>query len=170
MTTLRDLRTRRSMLRPLAAHDADQLHRLWTSAGVRRFLWDDEVIPIARTHASIEQNLRMFAELRHGLWGVWPIDAPALSGFAGLWPFRDPPELELLYGIAEHAWGNGYATEAAQAVATYCFESLGMPAVRASTDVANVASIRVLEKLGFQLTRRSTVGGLDTVFYELQRA
>jgi RimJ/RimL family protein N-acetyltransferase len=42
-----------------------------------------------------------------------------------------------------------------------------MPLVRASTDVGNVASIRVLEKLGARFDRRDTVGCLDTVFYEL---
>jgi len=102
-----------------------------------------------------------------GLWGVTPHYAPDLIGFGGLWPFREPPELELVFGVAEHVWRQGYATEIARAVTTYCFTSLAMPAVRASTDVANVASIRVLEKLGFRFVRRDVVGGLDTVFYEL---
>jgi ribosomal-protein-alanine N-acetyltransferase len=83
-----------------------------------------------------------------------------------LWPFREPPNLELLYGIAESLWGQGYATEVAQAVMTYCFDSLHMPAVRASTDEANAASRRVLEKLGFACVRRVTLGGLSTAFYE----
>ena len=51
----------------------------------------------------------------------------------------------------------------------HCFDTLGMPSVRASTDAANAASVRVLEKLGFSLPRRQTVAGLDTVFYELRR-
>jgi ribosomal-protein-alanine N-acetyltransferase len=42
-----------------------------------------------------------------------------LIGFCGLWPFREPPNLELLYGIAESLWGQGYATEVAHAVMTY---------------------------------------------------
>jgi ribosomal-protein-alanine N-acetyltransferase len=163
------LTTKRCLLRPITAGDADQLHQLWSSPGVRRFLWDDEVIPMARTLAAIEQSQRMFREQGFGLWGAWPTGSPNLSAFGGLWPFRDPPQLELLYGVAEHLWGRGYATEVAQAVIEYCFDSLNLPLVRASTDVANVASIRVLEKLGFVLMYRSTVGGLDTVFYELQR-
>jgi RimJ/RimL family protein N-acetyltransferase len=57
----------------------------------------------------------------------------------------------------------------AEAVIAYCFDSLAMSVVRASTDAANMASIRVLEKLGFDFVHRSTVGGLDTVFYELAR-
>ena len=45
-----------------------------------------------------------------------------------------------------------------------------MTAVRASTDTGNLASIRVIEKLGFQLAARRSVAGLDTVFYERQAA
>jgi RimJ/RimL family protein N-acetyltransferase len=97
--------------------------------------------------------------------GVWPSDTRILSGFCGLWPFRDPPELELVYGIAEDLWGKGYAIEVAQAVIDYCFDSLDMSVVRASTAVPNAASIRVLEKLGFEFVRRATSGGRDTVFY-----
>lgn len=163
------LLTKRCVLRPIAAADARQLHDLWSSAGVRRFLWDDEIIPITRTRSAIAQSERMFREQGFGLWGAWPGDSTELGGFGGLWPFRDPPELELLYGVAEHLWGNGYASEIAQAVIAHCFDSLDMPSIRASTDTANAASIRVLRKLGFCLTRRDTVVALDTVFYELRR-
>jgi ribosomal-protein-alanine N-acetyltransferase len=166
-----ELTTRRCLLRPLAVDDATSLHALWSSPGVRRFLWDDEIISLARTVEALERSERLFHEQRFGLWGATPRGASNLVGFAGLWPFREPPEIELLYGVEEHAWGRGFATEIAQAVVKYCFESLGMAAVRASTDPGNAASSRVLEKLGFRLVRRDVVGGLDTVFYELaQRA
>jgi len=169
LTPLWVLTTPRCVLRPIGAGDARPLHDLWSSPAVRRFLWDDEVIPLARTRAVIDQNQRMFGDRGVGLWGVWPADSPNLGGFAGLWPFRDPPDVELLYGVSEHLWGRGYATEVAQAVIAYCFDSFDIPVVRASTDAANTASIRVLGKLGFGFVRRSTVGDLDTVFYELHR-
>ena len=159
-----ELRTKRCVLRPIAAGDREQLHELWVSAGVRRFLWDNEMIPIARTQAAIEQSQRMFEEQAFGLWGAWC--STSLIGFAGLWPFRDPPDLELFYGVTERLWGHGYAAEIALGVMTYCFDSLHMPVVRASTDAANTASVRVLEKLGFRYVCRRTVGGLPTVFYE----
>ena len=161
-----ELMTERCVLRPIAAGETEQLHELWLSPGVRRFLWDNEMIPIARTQAAIEQSHRMFEEQAFGLWGAWSSASGRLIGFAGLWPFRDPPDLELFYGVTERLWGQGYAAEIAQGVMTYCFDSLRMPVVRASTDAANTASVRVLEKLGFRYVCRRTVGGLPTVFYE----
>lgn len=161
-----ELTTRRCALRPLTGDHAGTLHRLWTSAGVRRFLWDDEVIPLERTRAVIEQSRELFKTQRYGLWGAWPHDRVELIGFGGLWPFRDPPELELVYGVREDRWGVGYATEIGRAVTEYCFGSLDMAVVRASTDAPNAASRRVLERLGFGFVRRGVVDGLDTLFYE----
>jgi RimJ/RimL family protein N-acetyltransferase len=164
-----ELTTRRFVLRPITRADASPLHDLWASPGVRRFLWDDEAIAIERTQEAIEQSQRLFREYQYGLWGAWSIDGLTLDGFAGMWPFREPAAVELLFGVAERLWGNGCATEMAEAVIAYCFDSLAMSVVRASTDAANMASTRVLEKLGFDFVHRSTVGGLDTVFYELAR-
>jgi len=164
------LQTARATLRPIGLDDTDALHTLFTSAGVRRFLWDDEIIPLSRTQSVIELSRRCFDERRHGLWGAWTSAEPStLVGFAGLLPFRDPPELELVYGLAEPLWGNGLAPEYVRAVLAYLFDDLAMPIVRASTDVGNVASMRVVEKLGFRAVDRRVVGGLDTVFFELSR-
>jgi ribosomal-protein-alanine N-acetyltransferase len=162
------LTTDRLSMRPLAREDAEALHDLWITPGVRRFLWDDEIIPFERTCSVIETSSRLFAEHGFGLWGARTADA-RLRGFAGFWHFRDPPERELLYGVAQEDWGRGYATELARAAIAYGFGRLQMPTIRASTDTGNVSSIRLLEKLGFHLVRRTTTDGLDTVFFELVR-
>jgi RimJ/RimL family protein N-acetyltransferase len=160
------LRTARLQLRPMVPSDQDALHALWTAPGVRRFLWDDEIISPAKTAEVIATSEALFQERGYGLWAVRPHGGVELAGFAGIWPFREPPEYELLYGLAEPEWGRGYAVEAAEAVLSYCFGPLNMASVRASTDAANTASVRVLEKLGFTSTRRETVNGLDTMFFE----
>jgi RimJ/RimL family protein N-acetyltransferase len=164
-----DLTTERSELRPVTPADAAELHAIWTSPGVRRFLWDDEIIPLARAEEAVATSVALFAERRFGLWAVRVKGTPAIAGFAGLWPFRDPPEFELLYGVAQPLWGRGYAVEASRAVLDYCYTSLSIPSVRASTDAANTASVRVLEKLGFTPLRRGMAGGLNTVFFERGR-
>ena len=162
-----ELKTARCILRPIAAGVVERLHEIFTSPGVRRYLWDGEIIPIERTRFVVELSERMFRDERFGLWGAWQADT--LIGFTGLWRFREPPDLELLYGLAEPSWGRGHATEIARAIVDYCFETLDMPVVRASTDVGNAKSTRVLDRLGFRFDRRATVGGLDTVFYEVTR-
>jgi ribosomal-protein-alanine N-acetyltransferase len=169
MVAIHEIHTARLGLRPLAATDAATLHRLWTHPDVRRFLWDDEIIPAAQTATVIGRSVQLFREHGFGLWGAHLLGGDALMGFCGYWYFRDPPELELLYGIAADHWGQGYATEVARALLRYGFEQLALPAIRGSTDAANVASARVMEKAGMRFDKRAVVGGLDTVFFELRR-
>lgn len=90
-------------------------------------------------------------------------------GFGAFWFFRDPPELELMFGLADEWCGHGYGREIARAIVEYGFDVLQMLAIRASTDAAHADSRRLLEDLGFARERQAVVTGLDTVFYELRR-
>ncbi len=159
--------TERLRLRPLMPADTDALHGLWTDAGVREHLWDGEIIAREKTEEVVLRSCELFETAGLGLWAVLPRDGEALAGFCGYWYFRDPPELELLYGIAAERWGMGLATEAARAMLRYGFEVLGFERIAASTDIANTASVRVMEKLGMRFERRAVVGGLDTLFYSV---
>ncbi len=163
-----ELTSARLRLRPLASSDVDLMHQLWTDPDVRKFLWDDVIIPRDQTAAVIAASNADFAERGYGLWGVRLINNDELVAFCG---FR-PSELgapELLYGLAPAHWGHGFATEAARAALEYGFGLLGLTRVVAATDVPNRASARVLERLGMTLERHGLLNGLDTLFYALLR-
>ncbi len=168
MTSL-TFETDRCELRPVSPDDTTELHRLWTSPGVRRFLWDDEIISIERAAEAVSTSLELFERHRFGLWAVRLKGSMQICGFTGVWPFRDPPEFELLYGVAEPLWGQGYAVETSRAILTYCYDTLDMSVVRASIDAPHAASARVLEKLAFTRVRHGTVGGSEHIFFERVR-
>jgi ribosomal-protein-alanine N-acetyltransferase len=58
-------------------------------------------------------------------------------------------EVEIAYGISEEYRNNGYATEAAKAVVQFAFEEAGQDVLVAIVKPKNIASRRVIEKLGF---------------------
>jgi ribosomal-protein-alanine N-acetyltransferase len=163
-----DLTTARLTLRPLTAADAAAAHALWTQPEVRRYLWNDEVVTLDRVREVIAAGRRDFAARRYGLWGVYDTATGAFAGFAGCreWPDGGP---ELMYGLAPAWWGRGLATEAAEAVLAYLFETLGYPHVMAATDPPNLASVRVMERLGMAFHERCEMHGLDTLVYRLSR-
>jgi ribosomal-protein-alanine N-acetyltransferase len=103
------------------------------------------------------------------LWAVSFKDSPAIVGFCGFWHFHEPPRLELLYGIAPDHWNNGLATEAAIAMICHGFEVLGFARIEASTDAANTASVRVMERAGLRFWKRETTNGLDTIYSWIER-
>ena len=163
----RALQSPRLSYTPLISEDGDELHQLWISPGVRRFLWDDVIIERAQTAAILRENEGLFAQHGYGLWGARLLGEEPLCGFTGFWHFHEPPVLEILFGLAEPFWGQGLATEMAQTMVEFGLRECGWSVIRGSTDYENGASTRVMDKLGFKQVRRAASGGLDTLFYEL---
>jgi [ribosomal protein S5]-alanine N-acetyltransferase len=165
-----NLESERLRFRPFAPGDVDDLHRLFTQPGVRRFLWDDDIIPRERTAAVVAQSAASFATHGFGLWAVSFQDSEELIGFCGFWHFHEPPRLEVLYGVAPDHWTKGLATEAARGMIRYGFDVLGFARIEASTDAANTASVRVMERAGMRFWKREMTNGLDTIYYAIDRA
>ena len=164
-----ELETARLQLCPLTIAEVDEFHRLCTGENFRKYLFDNEEIPHELAASFITTSNRYFAESGYGLWAVRQREQKPLIGFCGFWYYHDPPELELLYGIAESCWGMGFAVEAARAVMQYGFETLRFERIQASADAPNQASERVMQKLGMTFSERQTVSGLDTIFYTITR-
>src|SRR5262249_44631118 len=148
------LETARLLLRPCTADDLDALHRLWTDADVRRYLFDDRIIPREQAAAMIQDSLASFPTHGFGLWLVHRAGEGAMIGFSGLSLTGDPPEVELLYGITPSAWGQGVATEAARAVLRYGFAELRLARITAGAGGAKGAPWSRVGKDGGALTRR----------------
>lgn len=61
---------------------------------------------------------------------------------------------DLGYELSPDHWGHGYATEAARAVINFGFSQLGLHRIWSWCIAENIASWRVLEKLGMRLEGR----------------
>jgi len=157
--------TERTRLRPIGTGDLAWLHPLWTSQAVRRYLWDDEVIPREKTREIIAESIAAHEQQTHGLWSITLTDEPDPIGFTGYWPFFEPPVVQLICGLDPRYWGRGLAHEVSRAMIAVGRATYGLTAIRAATDAPNRASIRALARLGFQLERREVVNGADTLFY-----
>jgi RimJ/RimL family protein N-acetyltransferase len=82
-------------------------------------------------------------------------------------------EGDLGYELNPDHWGNGYATEAARAMVRFGFTKLGLHRIWSWCIADNVASVRVLEKLGMRhegrLRDKEYFGGRwwDTLMYAM---
>lgn len=70
-------------------------------------------------------------------------------GICGVEVVPDTDEGELDYRIGPLYWGQGFATEAARAIVRYGFDNTAWERIVAAVVPANVASVRVVEHLGF---------------------
>ena len=78
-------------------------------------------------------------------------------------------EVEIGYFLKRTAWGNGYATEAADRILRFAFEGSPLEEVVAVTDPENWGSRRVLEKIGFLSTGIRRAYGEDLPGFQITR-
>jgi ribosomal-protein-alanine N-acetyltransferase len=164
----REIKTARLVLRPAREEDVDDLHQLWTDPLVRKFLWDDEVIPLELTIELVRSSVESFAQHGFGQWCIFAKGSDDLAGFCGLRFFGERNEVEILYALRPDLWGNGLATEAAAAVLWCGFNECGLESIYAGADPPNVASFRVIERLGMKFAGRRVIDGLEAIYYSIR--
>ncbi|WP_375494088.1 GNAT family N-acetyltransferase [uncultured Jatrophihabitans sp.] len=144
------LRTERLILRGWRAADLEPFAELNADPVVMRHF--PAPLDRAASDALVERIRAGFAENGFGLWAVEVIDGPAFIGFVGLarprFDAHFMPAVEIGWRLAANSWGRGYATEAARAAARYGFVTSQLPEIVSFTAVPNVASQRVMQRLG----------------------
>lgn len=139
------IRTERLLLREWREQDREPWAAMNADPAVR------EHFPSVLSRAESDEAFdRLSAGLRERGWGLWAVDLRGeFLGFTGLARPRFAPEsVEIGWRFAAHAWGNGYATEAARAALSYGFDELGLAEIVSFTTVGNVRSRAVMERLG----------------------
>ena len=164
------------LVRVLDTLETDRLilrHRRVGEAAVYRQLWAERDLRVP-AHRRINSEGRptvedIAAQIRAeceepgpGILAVERKGTADVIGHCGLTVHGNgsPDEPELAYELLRAAHGCGYATEAGRAVATWASEA-GYRRLRAEVWDWNVASRRVLEKLGFREAGRVEPGSVD---------
>lgn len=76
-------------------------------------------------------------------------------------------DVRLGYLLAEAAWGKGFATELVTGFVSWCHNQSSIASIAGGVERDNLASIRVLEKTGFQLVTSGTETAQDELLYQL---
>ena len=164
------LTTDRMSMRPFRESDIDWLVSHRTTDGVARYLGGLEI----QTDAFVLKRMNFYKEcfekfgfsmcLTHWQGSGEPI------GVTGLQPLENTGDIEVGYSFEEEFWGKGLATEAADAWLEFGFGTAGLERIVAVAEPANLASTRVMEKLGMTYEKTSISYGLGVVQYAVSKA
>ena len=142
------LTTERLALRRMTDRDLDWLAALYNDVDVTQHLGGlksrEQVADMMRT------RIIQYYDAHPGM-GAWMTIERATGdqiGFHLLNNIQGETIIQVGYGLLKPAWGKGYATEMAAAVVRYGFVDLGLPRIAGIATLPNVASQRVLEKIG----------------------
>jgi RimJ/RimL family protein N-acetyltransferase len=144
------LRTARLLLRPVADADTDALFALHGDAQVMRY-WDAPPWrERERAGRFVAACNRMALEGTGVRVAIERAADGAFVGWCGVSRWNAGYRSAAITYCLDHAfWRHGYATESVRALLQWAFATLDLNRVQAETDTRNVASARVLEKLGF---------------------
>lgn len=150
MTAAFHIETNRLLLREWSDADAEVFAAINADPAVMEFF--PSALNRARSDAFLARIRENMARDGYGLYAVEVKDGGQLIGFTGLArpnfdaPFM--PATEIGWRLARRAWGNGYASEAAQAVIDRAFGTLGFDELVSFTAEWNLPSRRVMERVG----------------------
>lgn len=156
------LQTKRLQLRPLLISDARDIYQNWAT--------DPEVAKYMRwsVHASILVTEGWLKEVEDNAerstvfdWGFVLKENQMLIGSGGLYWSEEKGCFELGYNLMKKYWNQGLTTEAAAAMVQFAKEVLQQKELFSCYAKENVASGRVMEKVGFRYQKDGSYTSFD---------
>lgn len=160
------LETPRLILREFKIEDCQEIAPILANPRVMKFS-STGALSAAQTQEKIESFMASYAKYGFGKWAVILKETSSIIGYCGLAvEILDGQEIiEIGYRLDEPFWGKGFATEAASAALQHSFKNLKIAEIIGIVSPENVASVRVLKKLGMRCDRQTIFHGFNVDIY-----
>ena len=155
------IRTDRCELTALRPEDLDAVVRLNNDAEVRRYLGGPRDADAARA----DFPALLDPDGTDRTWAIRLQSAGEFLGLVFLGSHHNGSDTEVSYMLLPEFWGRGYDTEAVGVVIGYALTQLGVPRMVAETQTANLASRRLLERLGLTVAQTLVRFDAEQVVY-----
>jgi RimJ/RimL family protein N-acetyltransferase len=162
--------TERLILRSFTEQDSGALYRIMNEDDVLRYFPNSRPPAPETVERLIGRRLQHWQEHGYGWWAVELREQPGLIGWNGLQYLPDTDEVEVGYLLSRENWGRGLAVEGACEGLRYGFEKLGLGEIVGIVHPENLASQRVLEKLGMVRTAETEYFGMAVYRYAINAA
>ena len=164
---MQEIETARLYLRQFTPDDLDDLYRIYSDPETMKYLTG--VRTREATEIAIHTMLKRWEENNFGMWAlVHKIDRKMI-GRCGLAFLDKTPEVELGYALDKVYWNQGLATEASFASLNYGFQILKLDRIVAIARPENIASQRVIQKVGMKYEKNARYYETDVVYYSISR-
>ncbi len=163
---LENLSTNRLTFRKLTSTDKPYLMEFFRDEEATRYLYIKEELN-AYCDAWIARQQMRYERDGYSLSGLILKETGAFIGQCGLikQEVDGVEELEVGYHLLPRFWGNGYATEAAQACMRFAHENNLAKSIISMIEVNNIPSQKVAERNGLMREKRIMYKGFDIYIY-----
>lgn len=144
------LTTERLELRRVTYADAAEIFFMRSDPGMMQYIKRQPCLSIEEARGWVDKVDGIIDNNDGISWGIYLKGDNKLMGTGGTWRFdKDHYRGELGYALIPQYQGQGIMHEALTAIIHYAFHTIGLHSIEANIDPANLASQRVLERLGF---------------------
>ena len=168
------IKTERLLLRKILPADATMVFRWMSDPQVCKYERWESHHSVDYTRGYINEALRYSSDQIYQ-WGV--VFEESLIGLISIVNINDHDRKATLgYCLARDYWSKGYTSEAVKAVIKFMLVDVGLNRIEASCSVNNIASFRVLEKVGMTYEGQATeyyfcnVGFQDSNLYAITKS
>jgi RimJ/RimL family protein N-acetyltransferase len=163
------IETARLRMRGWTAADRPRWREICADPEVMRHIRTGVPLTAAEADEQVDRFRVTWAQHGFGLWALERLDRPGCIGFCGNIPIPGGG-VEIGWRLARGEWGQGLATEAAIPARDWAFANIAIDRLYAHFRPDNLASQRVMEKLGMSFSR-DTIDehGLSMRIYVLER-
>lgn len=155
-----EIHTPRLLLRRWHDDDLAPLADINADPRVMQWIGDGSTLDLDQTAEAIERWEEEWDDEGFGIFAVELLASGELAGLVGLTvPTYLPevlPAVEICWRLGQPFWGQGYASEAAQATLEFALQDRGLDRVIAIDRRGNDASENVIRKLGMEPERETT--------------
>jgi RimJ/RimL family protein N-acetyltransferase len=164
-----EIETSRLYLRQFSMADLNDLSVIRSDPEVMRFIGTGQPHSVDQVKESLEHIFAGWKQHGFGRWAVLHKPDKKLIGWSGLAFLDKTDEIEIGYGIAKEYWNRGFTTEAAAASIRYGFEELKLNRIVAVAMPENIASRRVMEKIGMRYEKTGHWYEAELVYYAISQ-
>ncbi|NET27379.1 GNAT family N-acetyltransferase [Okeania sp. SIO1I7] len=161
-----EIETERLKLRQFILDDLDELYNLYHNPKVMKYVGKG-ILTKPETEAKIFSIIKSWEKNNFGMWAVVHKRDHKMIGRCGFCFLDNTPEIELGYLLNPVYWYRGLATEAAKASLRYGFEQLKLEKIVAVAQPENIASRRVMEKVGMKYEKEANYYQSSVVYYTI---
>ncbi|WP_406685121.1 GNAT family N-acetyltransferase [Seonamhaeicola sp. MEBiC1930] len=168
------IETERLILREIRITDVDGMFELDSNPIVHKYLGNTPIKTKEESVKIIEFIIKQYKERGIGRWAAIDKVSGDFIGWSGLKLNMKGEELNGLvnfydvgYRFIPRFWGKGYATESAMASLKYGFEILNLKTIVGAAEQQNIASNKVLKKIGLNFCMTFFYDDIPCNWYEL---
>lgn len=162
------IETERTVLRNLTSDDAEDFYTLNLDQEVLKFTGDEPFKNI-RVAENFLTKYEQYSKYGVGRLAVIDKTTSKFIGWCGLKYSLDKDEYDIGFRFFKQYWNRGFATETALRCLDFGFNDLGLERIVGRAMKENIASIKVLAKIGMTFKEIFNLDGHEGVIYELTK-